>query len=341
LHYNKRENSIKESLVQRTFQHTHPKNQKSESDDLPQTLLITGGSGMLGANLAYMMSLDSNDNIHLQYNTHKIEIPGVVSSQADLKERSQLERLLEEVSPRVIIHCAALTNLDYIEMHPSEALQVNAGITRDLAVISGRLGIKLVFISTDSLFGEVRDKPFHEEEKISPKSIYSYTKALGEQAVLSACPGSLVIRTCIIGVNAVHKLSLAEWVVQELSLGKHINGFRNIWFTPILCNDLANALTVALDNQLGGVYHIAGADSITKYEFACKLARIFEYDEGLIESADLLETRDQAPRPRTPRLDCHLFANHTSYVLPVVDETINRFHSLYKNGYRDMLKSFV
>jgi dTDP-4-dehydrorhamnose reductase len=341
LHYNKRENSIKESLVQRTFQHTHPKKQILEHDDPPQSLLITGGSGMLGANLAYKLSLDSNDNIHLQYNTHRIEIPGVVSYQANLRERTQMERLLEEVTPSVIIHCAALTNLDYIEMHPSEALQVNAGITRDLAVISGRLGIKLVFTSTDSLFGEVREKPFHEEDKISPQSIYSYTKALGEQAVLSACPGSLVIRTCIIGVNAVNKLSLAEWIVQELSLGNHIKGYRNIWFTPILCNDLANAMSVALDKKLQGVYHIAGADSITKYEFACKLARAFEYDEGLIESIDLLETRDQAPRPRTPRLDCHLFTHHTSYVLPDVDETINHFHSLYKNGYREMLKSFV
>ncbi len=304
-------------------------------------VLITGGSGMLGSNLAFWLSQSRPRwQLHLTYRTHRVEMPGVASHRCDLLDMAEVERLMEDVKPELIIHCAALTDLDYCEQHPGEALLVNAGTTMTVMGWAEHLGARLIYISTDAMFGVARKRPFTEKSEIQPISEYAFTKFQGELDASCIGDKTLIVRTCIFGSNPTPRQSLAEWIVAELSAGNPITGFTDVRFNPILTTDFAAALLVAIESKLSGLYHISGRDALSKYDFAVLLANTFGYDPKLVVPGSIADLKLPAPRPPAPILGCGKFVRATGYKLPTINSGVERFYQEYIDGYRNLLKSF-
>jgi dTDP-4-dehydrorhamnose reductase len=308
------------------------------SEGTKRRLLLTGATGLLGA--AIVESWANSWQISA-LGRRPIGGTAVENLLADLNEPSTLAPLVERARPEVVVHCAAWTDLDGCEADPARARTIHRDATAALASAAAQGGARFVYISTDSVFGGERG-PHREEDPTDPRSVYARTKLEGEDAALHASAGSaLVVRTCIIGWNAQPKTSLAEWVLRELRGGRSVKGFTDISFTPILTTTLARALERLVGREARGLLHVGGADCITKYDFAVKVADVFSLPRSLIVPTSIAEAKLAAPRPRCPCLNSSRYAALSGEPLETVDQALIEMRHQEATGFRDRLRALI
>ena len=301
-------------------------------------ILITGASGLLGGNLAFLYG--SRYSVAASYFRHPVNIAGCEMINLDVLDQKAVQTVINASKPQVIIHCAANANVDDCETNQEQAYQLNVLATRYLASCAKEAGCKFVYLSTDSVFTNNRSAPFREDEARTPKTVYAKTKVEGEDAILSSLPDALVLRTCIYGYNILEKFSLGEWILHKLSQHQTINGFSDVFFTPILVNDFAVRLEIALKSNLSGIYHFASRNSVSKFDFARMIAQRFGFETNLVRESSIEGSGLQAIRPLRPCLDVSKFELHLRAKFPTVEEGIDHFYELYKQDYPKKLKLF-
>ena len=307
---------------------------------IPFMVLITGVSGLLGANLAITARDDGMPVAGLS-RAYGVNIPGVEVLRVDLTDTSAVERLCRALRPRWVVHCAALTNVDWCEDHPAEAQEVNAGASGRLAAAARSLGARVVYVSTDAVFDGKLTAGYKEEDTPAPLNVYARTKWLGEKAVLEAAPDSLVVRTNLYGWNVQPKQSLAEWVLSRLEAGVEVPGFDDVVFSPLLANDLGRLILDLMGRGAKGVYHAGAADSCSKYAFAHRLAGEFGFDSAQVLRTSLAATPLRAPRPFNTVLNTRKLSETIGRVPPTVAEGLRRLKSLRDCGFVDRLKKMA
>ena len=302
-------------------------------------ILVTGASGLLGANLVSLAQEQGREVVGL-YRRHPVRVDGVKLLPADLANQAETERILKELEPSAVVHCAALTDVDWCEEHPDEAYLVNVTVPATIAGITSRMGVRLLHISTDSVFDGERGN-YAETDTPAPVNVYSRTKLQGEREVLRQNPAASVARVNLYGWNAQKKDSLAEWVLKQLTLGNLVPGFCDVIFCPMLVNDLAEILLALLDRDLAGLYHVVGAEPVSKYEFARQVASTFGFDPGQVVSTYLAAARLKAQRPRNSSLNTAKASAVLGRSMPNVEAGLRRFAQLRENGYVDRIKSHL
>ncbi len=292
---------------------------------------------MLGANLVDAVEKQHHSLVALSHN-HSLNRPGIDQICADLRVEETVDRLLQSLQPAWIIHCAALTNVDQCEDDPDEAWRVNVEMTRHLAAAACRVRARMIYISTDSVFdGETGQ--YCEDDTPGPLNVYAKSKLAGESVVHEELKESLIIRTNIFGWNARDKLSLAEWILGRLEASQTINAFVDVIFSPILVNDLSRIILDMLKRELSGLYHVAGSEVCSKYEFAVHLANVFGLDERLVLPASVASSELKAPRPRNTSLQTTRICRALSESMPDVHSGLQRFKALRDSGYVKELKA--
>lgn len=299
------------------------------------TILITGGSGLLGGNIA-AMAIRKSWNVVATYNKNPVRMEGVRFIQIDLTKKEQLKRIAR-IGPDVIVHCAALTNVDYCEDHFDEAYSHNTLVSASVAEVADEVGAYLVHISTDSVFDGVKGS-YKEDDTPRPVNVYGKTKLEAERQVLSLCPHSCVVRTNIYGWNKRAKLSLAEWMLNKLQDKEELSGFKDVIASPILVNDLIRYLFKLYALRYEGIIHIAGSEPCTKLDFAYMVAEVFAQDKGLIRSTSIDEMELKAPRGKDLSLNVSKAETIFKETLPNVQEGLTRMRELRDSGYVAELK---
>lgn len=300
-------------------------------------ILVTGASGLLGANLVLHMRQCDKDVIAI-YHRHKFVAQGVESLQADLTDKHMVSDLLQCLQPDWIIHCAALTNVDWCEEHPADTHRVNVEMSRDLAVAAHRVGAGLVYISTDSVF-DGKSGHYSEEDAPAPVNVYAESKLAGEEAVRSELERSLIVRTNIYGWNMQEKHSLAEWILNRLELDQPVPGFYDVIFTPTLVNDLSEIILDMIERRLTGLYHVAGSQPCSKYEFALQLADVFGLQKQSVQPVSIADSLSKAPRPRDTSLKTSKVSRALGRPMPGLDSGLRRFKALRDSGFITQLKA--
>lgn len=298
-------------------------------------IAVTGGAGLLGANLALdcfkrgvnVVTIDCEPGPRL---------PAALA--CDLTDGEAATRLLEELRPGTVIHCAAAVDVDWCETHPEAAHAINVEATRRLARTANQLGARFVYISTDSVFDGSRGG-WKEMDATGPVNVYAQTKLEGERAAFQEAREALIVRTCIYGWNMRPKQSLAEWLLSRLEAGLTAPAFTDIVFTPILANDLGGALAELMDQGVSGIVHVAGSEAVTKYEFAARLAATFGLDGGLVRRTLASESGLRAPRPRDASLDVSRAERLLGRPAPGVSQGLRRFKALRDSGYVEELRA--
>jgi dTDP-4-dehydrorhamnose reductase len=302
-------------------------------------ILITGASGLLGANLA-LTAVEQGHTVIGVAHAHRLRSKAFEVVQADLTRPGEAERVIADSSPDWLVHCAALTDLDACERTPELASRLNRDAARSVAAAASANHIRLVHISTDAVF-DGRRGGYSEEEVPNPINAYGRSKLEGERSVADACPSAAIVRTNIYGWNALGKQSLAEWFLGNLEAGRACNGFTDVKTTPILVNDLSRLLLSVLDNGLSGTLHIAGAECLSKYEFGLKIAAIFALDPELIRPTSVDQAGLAAKRSKELCLDCRKAQAALGIRLPSVDEGLQRFRELRVAGLTDRLHELL
>ena len=302
-------------------------------------ILITGASGLLGANLA-LEALDAGHDVVAVWNQHPLKLSGVDSCGVDLAQPGEAEALLQEKKPDVVIHCAAATNVDACEREPEMARRLNADMTRDVARASRAAGSYMIHVSTDAVFDGVKGN-YAEDDAPNPINVYAASKLAAEVAVEAEDPSAAIVRTNLFGWNAQAKFSLAEWFLDRFGKGEPFNGFDDVWFSPILVNDLARILFAVSERRLAGIFHIAGRDCMTKYEFGCQIAHIFDQDAGILTAVSVDDVSLTAPRSKKLCLRIERIQAAISAQMPSIRSGLERMYALEENGYRNRLRSML
>ena len=283
-------------------------------------ILITGASGLLGATLA------------AEYKSMRLPVMALHGvADGDLTDPQVVEAIFAKHRPAAVIHCAALTDVDYCESHAPAAWLTNVEATRHLATCAAAIRALFAYISTDSVFDGTRGD-WTESDSPAPCNVYARSKREGENAARKEHPTALILRTNIFGWHVYpqsrRKASLAEWILERLEAGLEVPGFTDVIFSPILANHLAAPILELLRDGQSGLFHVAGSWSGSKYEFAARLAEAFGFDRNEILPARLAGAKLKAPRPMNTSLDIRKVCRTLSAQMPGLDDGLRRFRAL-------------
>jgi dTDP-4-dehydrorhamnose reductase len=305
-------------------------------------LLVTGVSGLLGLNMAWLAK-DHYEVTGVLSGERAVAVPGTTPFPvlaADLSRPGQVERVLDQSRPDFIVHCAALTNVDRCETYPDEAYQMNARVPGLLAQAAASNGTRLMHISTDAIFDGLRGD-YTESDEPNPINVYARTKLEGERAVAAANPKAVIARVNFYGWSWQGSRSLSEYFFNNLSRRNPVYGFTDIVFSPLLVNDMVSILLRMLEGGLGGIYHVVSRESLTKYAFGCMLARSFGFDESLISPASYRVANLKAPRSPLLNLRSEKLANDLGETLPGQEPAMQQYAELYRQGYPQLIRSLL
>lgn len=300
--------------------------------------MVTGASGLLGSNC--LLLLDGISRRFGLCHQHEIYLPGVMMWSVDLLSQTARGSAFKDVKPDLVIHCAALTDVDYCEQYPDRAVELNCNVSAQLANATAESGCDFVYISTDAVYGLGKGF-FSEDDHPEPVNEYGRSKLQGEWAVLNANARSLVLRTCIYGWNAQEKYSFSEAILKSLVLQQDIFLFKDVTFSPILVNDLLDVIIQLLEIDANGIYNVGSPTGVSKLAFGQILAEKSGLASKYIKPIVLAEKELQAVRPLNPTMDVSKVSMALGHKLPTVEEGIDRFLELLTNGYVEQLKPGV
>lgn len=297
-------------------------------------LLITGATGLLGSNL---VSEAAESYEVIGWSRSCTAMPsGCAMDCVDLANTHITTRRLHERRPDVIVHCAAMTDVERCEREPSVARVMNVEATRTLVRWCAQHGARFVFISTDSVFDGTCGH-YGEDDRPAPVNEYARTKLAAEAVVTDCLPDALILRTNFYGRNFKQKLSLAEWMLKKLARREPLPAFVDVRFNPILANHLGRIILDLIAYGAKGVFHAAARDECSKYEFALLIARIFGLDAGEVIAASIDDFGFAAQRPKNTTLAVGKISDFLGREMPSVEEGLRSFKQSLGIDYADYL----
>jgi dTDP-4-dehydrorhamnose reductase len=247
-------------------------------------LLITGSSGYLGGELA-CQAPDAAGTYLTAARPDAVRL--------DVRDADAVFRLAHDLRPRVVIHTAYRESGD-------DGWEVNVDGSRNVARAAAEVGARLVHVSTDLVFDGGLGRPYTEDDEARPIMEYGRQKLAGELAVGEELPDALVVRTSLIYGGA--KPSRHEQVALDAAAGTgEMKFFSDELRNPVQVGDLAAALLKLAKSAARGILHVAGADGVSRYEFACLVVAAAGGDPDALDSA--LAAEHPNPRPLDCRLD--------------------------------------
>jgi dTDP-4-dehydrorhamnose reductase len=263
-------------------------------------LLVTGASGVLGWNVC-AAARDAWRTFGIVHR-HRIDLPGVSRAICDLTGTASIERLVEEIAPDAIIHCAAASSPDFCQAHPADSRRINVEAACGLAGLCARGRIPFVFVSTDLVFDGTRP-PYRERDPVFPVSVYGEQKAIAEHAVLERNPGAVVCRLPpIFGDPGPASASFIQAWIEALRGGRTLRLFVDEVRTPVGARTAATGLLMALGAG-GGILHLGGRERISRYDLGFVLAEMLGADVRLVTPGRQRDRTAGAPRPADVSLD--------------------------------------
>lgn len=255
-------------------------------------IIVTGATGLLGR--ALMNTLNKN---------HQVIGTGFTRAKPpilplDLCNEKQVEQLLIQEMPDVVIHAAAERRPDKCENEQQQTLALNVEVSRQLASLCTKLGTRLFFISTDYVFDGTAP-PYSESAPTNPLNFYGQSKAAAEQAILSVSPNHTIIRVPVLYGNVEYLAESAVTVITE-QIKKHKAAKHDHWAIryPTHVEDIAltiKDLIAQPTEKSSGIFHISDNQAMTKYDMACIIANAIGLDAADFEA--LTEPDQSAPRP--------------------------------------------
>ncbi len=262
-------------------------------------LLIIGENSLVGSTLSNY----AKNHFELYYTYYNTKVNSKNSIQIDLvKESQKILDLINKIKPNFVIHTVAYSNVDFCEKNKDAAYFLHVTITEKIAQTCASLGAKMLYFSTDAVFDGKEDKKYVESDSTNPLSYYGETKLTAEKILMMTSPNNIIFRkTVIYGSN--QRSRFTNWVLDNLKQNKTVPAFTDQLNTPTLVDDLCKVIINTLDHDLSGIYHAAGKTCLSRYDFALKLAKMFDYDENLIIPTDSSIVNQIATRPKNGCLD--------------------------------------
>jgi len=294
---------------------------------------ITGASGMLGA--ALLSRLSRTLKVFATSRSIGVKDKNIEWNCFDLTNVVLLNQWLEKSQLDVIVHCAAIVDVDFCEKNISVATNLHVNTTEVIANYINSTKGTLIYISTDSVFDGEKLTTYSEFDLVNPLNIYAKTKLMGEELVLSMNNG-LVLRTNIIGWTQKSNSSFVEWILKSLVDNTPLNLFHDVYFSPLTVEELSLIIEKIIYNPIYGLFHCGSKGSVSKYDFGKKMAEIFEISDSNINSISVDDMNFKAKRPKNMTLNSVKLSNKLNYNIPGPVDSIIQL----KKQYQICLKNF-
>lgn len=266
-------------------------------------VVVTGSNGLLGQKILQELSLaeklSKEQIIGFSKGNCRVDDHFFTYESVDLTLKTQVMQLLEKHRPTHIIHTAALTNVDYCELHQKECWKANVDAVSYLIEACEKYHIHLVHISTDFIFDGEKGSLYVEQDQPNPISYYGQSKLTAEDLVAKSTISYAILRTILVyGVSKdMSRSNIVLWVKSSLEKGHEINVVTDQFRTPTLAEDLAKACVQASKKAVQGIFHIGGPEYMSIYQIAHQVADFFELNKALINSATSSDIKQPAQRP--------------------------------------------
>lgn len=282
-----------------------------------EKILVTGSNGMLGKDIVQILKIKDKYDVYGINRNHDNNLSEGKSIVCDITNLKELRKIVEEIKPNIIIHCAAIVDVDACEEKKDYADKLNIESTRQLVTYKCE-STKFVYISTDSVF-DGEHGGYNEESLKNPINYYAKTKSIAEEIVQSVNPNSIIIRTNIYGFHKQEGKSLVEWALDELLGKREIFGFNDVYFNPVYTKQLARVIIDLLKINYSGIIHVASDKELSKYDFLRRLAYKFDLGPELVNSISFNEVYFKAKRPKNTSLEAYKIKKLYSEVLNIDD----------------------
>ena len=265
-------------------------------------ILVTGANGQLG-NEMRIVSRNSQDKYIF---TDVVEVEGQETTILDITDLDAITTMVKKYDVKVVVNCAAYTNVDAAESNETIAEKLNADAPKNLAIAMKKVNGLLVHISTDYVFGgDPYNTPCNEDQKGTPTGVYGLTKLHGEQIIQASGVNHLIFRTAWLysefGKNFVKTMLNLTATKPQLKVVFDQTG------TPTYAFDLANAIYYVIENRKykgnTGIYHYSNEGVCSWYDFTKMIAEYSGQTECDIQPCHSDEFPSPVKRPAYSVLD--------------------------------------
>jgi dTDP-4-dehydrorhamnose reductase len=235
-------------------------------------VFIAGASGLLGGNCQKYFQSQGWDVVgsHFGYPTPET----VYYNTLEPEHPDNFD--IRAWGPDVIVHCGALTHVDYCETHEAESYRQTVESTANLIRVTRDCGAKMVYISTDYVF-DGKEGPYTEDAPVNPVSVYGRHKLEAEQLTLREIPNALVLRITNVYGNERREKNFIARIIRQCLEGQHLTlklPFDQ-FASPTNAYDIARAMFVLLRDGKSGIYHTGSTDYMNRVELALRVLRYF------------------------------------------------------------------
>jgi dTDP-4-dehydrorhamnose reductase len=264
-------------------------------------VLITGANGLLGQHLTkllieknYQVVATSRGESRLpfqpsdNYTYHSMDIANAFDTYA----------VMNREKPDVVVHAAAMTQVDDCELQPEQCERINVQGTAQILTDAETFSSHFIYISTDFVFDGEQGN-YKEEDDTLPISLYGFSKLQAESMVQTSTIPFAIVRTCLVYGNLLKgtRSNIVSWVKESLEQGKTIQVVIDHVRTPTYVEDLAKGIALIIEKKATGIYHISGKDWLTPYDIALKTAAKYNLDAGKIVKVDAATFKQPGRRP--------------------------------------------
>ncbi len=263
-------------------------------------ILITGITGFVGRHLAERWKANNslqvagtgrsfNRQAHLPENIAYLPL--------EITNETDVHALITSYTPDIVVHSAAMSKPNDCELQQQLCYDVNVNATRYVIDACKKNGSKLIFMSTDFVFGD--DGPYSEDDAYSPVNYYGQSKVFAEEIVRSSNIEYAVVRTVLVYGKQLEGLNptFPQWVKGQLEKGNSIRVFTDQYRTATFVNDLTSGIDSIVAGNATGIFHFCGSETFTPFDIATKVASHFGFDTKLILPVTRGDFAEAARRP--------------------------------------------
>jgi dTDP-4-dehydrorhamnose reductase len=265
-------------------------------------LAITGGGGFVAGSV--IQQAGAKWDVHaLSGKSPLAKRPGLIWHTLDLKQPSAVRTALDAITPEVVLHAAAIPDIDFCEKNPALARAVNVGMTAAVADWCTRKGSRLIYLSSDNVFDGEKGN-YVEDDPPAPINEYARTKAAGE-AIVAGVADAVIARVALVmgfgplgGGN-----SFLEKTVPMFRAGTPIYVPPEEIRTPIDVVTLGRALLELAETDFRGILHLAGTEVLDRVMLTRRLAERLGFSPDNVIPRSPTQIAGRASRPRDVSLN--------------------------------------
>ncbi len=262
--------------------------------------LVTGVTGQLGYDVVKELLKEGREVIA----TGRKDNTTLCSSyvKLDINNYQEVKKVIKDIKPAVVIHCAAWTNVDGAEDNIEEVFKTNYGGTKNIALGCKEVGAKMIYISTDYVFNGKGVKPFREDDKKEPLNVYGLSKSVSEDLVMNLLDKYYIVRiSWVFGINGKN---FVKTMIRLANSHDKVNVISDQVGRPTYTKDLAKLLIEMSLKDKYGVYHVSNeGEYISWYQFTKEIYKLM----GINTFVNPVTTEEyelsKAQRPFNSRLD--------------------------------------